>query len=159
VATNDLPRAGGHPFYERLNATLDANGFDEFVGAQCASFYATIAWRAARATRLPGAGPQSDATRAFDDLAHASPDRSGDDRAVFTWIPQVLATADLVKGKAIGIDTTTLEANGLRSIVRRDSGETYQEFLTRLAQASGVATPRADLARHAANPISVATHC
>jgi transposase len=61
----------------------------------------------------------------------------------------VLATADLVKGKTLGIDATTLEANAaLRSIVRRDSGETYQEFLTRLAQASGIDTPtRADLAR------------
>ena len=70
-------------------------------------------------------------------------------RAVFTWILQVLATADLVKGKTIGIDATTLEANAaLRTIVRRDSGETYQEFLTRLAQASGIETPtRADLAR------------
>ena len=62
---------------------------------------------------------------------------------------QVLATADLVKGHTVGVDATTLEANAaLRSIVRRDSGETYQEFLTRLAQASGIATPtRADLAR------------
>ena len=70
-------------------------------------------------------------------------------RAVFTWILQVLATADLITGKTIGIDATTLEANAaLRSIVRRDSGETYQEFLTRLAQASGIETPtRADLAR------------
>ena len=70
-------------------------------------------------------------------------------RAVFTWILQILATADLVKGKTIGIDATTLEANAaLRSIVRRDSGETYQEFLTTLAQASGIETPtRADLAR------------
>ena len=70
-------------------------------------------------------------------------------RAVFTWILQVLATTDLVKGQTIGIDATMLEANAaLRSIVRRDSGETYQEFLTRLAQASGIETPtRADLAR------------
>ena len=70
-------------------------------------------------------------------------------RTVFTWILQVLATADLIRGKTIGIDATTLEANAaLRSIVRRDSGETYQEFLTRLAQASGIATPtRAYLAR------------
>ena len=45
--------------------------------------------------------------------------------AVFTWILQVLATTDLVKGQTIGIDATTLEANAaLRSIVRRDSGET-----------------------------------
>jgi transposase len=70
-------------------------------------------------------------------------------REVFTWILQVLATEDLVKGKSIGVDATTLEANAaLSSIVRRDSGETYQAFLTRLAQASGIETPtRADLAR------------
>jgi transposase len=70
-------------------------------------------------------------------------------RAVFTWILHVLATADLLKGKTIGIDATTLEANAaLRSIVRRDSGETYQAFLTTLAQASGIETPtRANLAR------------
>ena len=69
--------------------------------------------------------------------------------AVFTWILQRLADEGLVKGKTIGIDATTLEANvALRSIVRRDNGATYQEFLTRLAQASGVETPtREDLAR------------
>jgi transposase len=70
-------------------------------------------------------------------------------RAVFTWVLQCLSTAGLVKGKTIGIDATTLEANAaLRSIVRRDSGESYEEFLTTLANASGIRTPtRADLAR------------
>jgi hypothetical protein len=62
---------------------------------------------------------------------------------------QRLADARLVKGKTIGIDSTTLEANAaLRSIVRRDTSESYQVFLTRLAQASGIETPtREDLAR------------
>ena len=70
-------------------------------------------------------------------------------RAVFTWVLQCLSTAGLVKGKTIGIDATTLEANAaLRSIVRRDSGESYEGFLTTLAKASGIGTPtRADLAR------------
>jgi transposase len=70
-------------------------------------------------------------------------------RAVFTWVLQCLGTAGLVKGKTIGIDATTLEANAaLRSIVRRDTGESYKEFLTKLAKASGIGTPiRADLAR------------
>ncbi|HEV2672563.1 MAG TPA: transposase, partial [Gemmatimonadales bacterium] len=70
-------------------------------------------------------------------------------RAIFTWVLQCLSTAGLVKGKTIGIDATTLEANAaLRSIVRRDSGESYEEFLTQLAKASGIGTPtRADLAR------------
>ena len=70
-------------------------------------------------------------------------------RAVFTWVLQQLAHAGLVKGTTIGIDATTLEANAaLRSIVRRDTGDSYQDFLTQLAKASGIATPtRADLAR------------
>ena len=68
--------------------------------------------------------------------------------AVFTWMLERLADAGLVKGKTVGIDATTLEANAaLRSIVRRDTGESYQDFLTKLAQASGIETPtRADLA-------------
>jgi len=70
-------------------------------------------------------------------------------RAVFMWINQCLGDAGLIKGKTLGIDATTLEANAaLRSIVHRKTGETYEEFLTKLAQASGIATPtRADLAR------------
>jgi transposase len=70
-------------------------------------------------------------------------------RAVFTWVVQALSTAGLVRGKTIGIDATTLEANAaLRSIVRRDTGETYEAYLTALAKASGIGTPtRADLAR------------
>jgi transposase len=181
IAANELPATGGHPFYQRLNQVLDRHGFDDFVEAQCAPFYATtlgrpsltpgtyfrllligyfegidsergIAWRTADSLALRGflglgldeVPPEHSTisrTRRLIDLETH--------RAVFTWILQVLATADLVKGKTIGIDATTLEANAaLRSIVRRDSGETYHEFLTRLAQASGIETPtRADLAR------------
>lgn len=63
-------------------------------------------------------------------------------REVFTWILERLAEAGLLKGKTIGIDATTLEANAaMRSIVRRDTGETYQEFLKRLAKTSGIKTP------------------
>lgn len=111
-----------------------------------------IAWRAADSLAL----------RAFLGLVlpEAPPDHSTISRtrrlidletheAVFTWMLQRLADAGLVKGKTVGIDATTLEANAaLRSIVRRDSGESYQDFLTTLAQASGIETPtRADLAR------------
>jgi transposase len=69
--------------------------------------------------------------------------------AVFTWVIKVLAENGLLKGKTIGIDATTLEANAaMRSIVRRDTGESYQQFLTRLAKASGIETPtREDLAK------------
>ena len=61
----------------------------------------------------------------------------------------VLADRGLVKGKRIAMDATTLEANAaMRSIVRRDTGESYEEFLRGLAKASGIETPsREDLAR------------
>src|SRR5437899_4098704 len=70
-------------------------------------------------------------------------------RAVFTWVQDRLAVAGLLKGRTVAIDATTLEANAaMRSIVRRATGETYQEFLTRLAAESGIKTPtREALAR------------
>ncbi len=70
-------------------------------------------------------------------------------REVFQWVLKVLAQSDLLKGKTIGIDATTLEANAaLRSIVRRDTGQKYEEFLKELAQASGIESPtREDLAK------------
>jgi len=70
-------------------------------------------------------------------------------RAVFTWVQERLAAAGLLQGRTVAIDATTLEANAaMRSIVRRDTGESYQEFLTRLAAESGIKTPtREALAR------------
>ena len=63
-------------------------------------------------------------------------------QAVFQWVLTVLAEKKLLKGATIGVDATTLEANAaLRSIVRRDSGERYEEFLIRLAKESGIETP------------------
>jgi len=68
---------------------------------------------------------------------------------VFAWVLKLLAREKWVKGKTLGVDATTLEANAaLRSIVRRDSGARYEEFLTDLAKASGIETPtREDLAK------------
>jgi transposase len=68
---------------------------------------------------------------------------------IFTWILRVLAKKGLINAKTIGVDATTLEANAaMRSIVRRDTGESYTEFLEGLAKASGIETPtQEDLAR------------
>lgn len=70
-------------------------------------------------------------------------------RKVFFWVLGLLADRSLVKGKMVGVDGTTLEANAaMRSIVRRDNGASYEEFLKGLAQESGIVTPtREDLAR------------
>jgi len=181
VATAELPKSPGHPFYTRLNALLDANDFDEFVEGQCVRFYAPVMGRPSLAPgryfRLllvgyfEGIGSERGiAWRATDSLAvrsflrlpveEPSPDHSTisrtrraidleTHRAVFTWVQQRLVEAGLLKGKTVAIDATTLEANAaMRSIVRRDTEQSYQEFLTGLAKASGIETPtREDLAR------------
>jgi transposase len=68
---------------------------------------------------------------------------------VFTWVLKILAEHGLIGGKTVGIDATTVEANAaMRSIIRRDTAEDYQDFLTRLAKESGIETPsREDLAK------------
>ncbi len=181
VATSELPKSPGHPFYTRLNALLHAHDFDRFVERLCRTFYAKVMGRPSlqpgRYFRLLLVGyfegidsERGIAWRATDSLAlrsflglgvnEATPDHSTisrtrrlidleTHRAVFTWVQQRLVDAELLKGKTIAIDATTLEANAaMRSIVRRDTGETYQAFLTGLAQASGIETPsREDLAR------------
>jgi transposase len=181
IPTADLPVSPGHPFYARLNAILDAAGFDRFAEEQCRPFYAPVMGR-------PGLSPgryfrllllgyfegldseRGIAWRAADSLAirsfvglgldAAAPDHSTisrtrrlidleTHRAVFTWVQERLVAAGLLKGRTVAIDATTLEANAaMRSIVRRDTGESYQEFLTQLAAAAGIKTPtREALAR------------
>jgi transposase len=70
-------------------------------------------------------------------------------RAVFRWFIQVLGEEGLLEAQTVAIDATTLEANAaMRSIRRRDDGRTYEEYLTGLAQAEGIAEPkREQLAR------------
>jgi transposase len=181
IATSELPKSPGHPFYARLNAILDAHDFDRFVEGLCGGFYAPVMGRPSlppgRYFRLLLVGyfegldsERGIAWRATDSLAvrgflrlaldEAPPDHSTisrtrrlidleTHRAVFTWVQQRLVDAGLLKGKTVAIDATTLEANAaMRSIVRRDTGESYQAFLTRLAEASGIKTPtREALAR------------
>jgi transposase len=70
-------------------------------------------------------------------------------KAVFRWVLKILAEEGLVEGKTVSIDATTLEANAaLRSLVRRDNGQKYNEYLKDLAKAAGIENPtREQLAR------------
>lgn len=179
IATGQVARSPGHPFYRRVNRILEQEGFDRFVEGLCAPFYREggrpsiapgvyfrmlligyfegldsereIAWRCADSLGL----------REFLDyaLTQATPEHSSlsvirqrldlpTHQAAFQWVVQVLGQHGLVKGKTLGVDATTLEANAaLRSIVRRDNGQKYEDFLKELAHASGIETPtRQDLA-------------
>jgi len=181
VMTRDLVQSPGHPFYEKLNEVLRAEGFDAFAEAQCAPYYAE---KMGRPSIPPGVYFRMlmvgyfegiDSERGIDwrvsdslalrrflgyDLDESTPDHSTLSRTrdrlpfavheeVFNWVLWVLAKAGLVRGKTVGVDATTLEANAaMRSIVRRDTGESYQAFLEDLAKASGIETPtREDLAK------------
>ena len=174
VASGDLARSPGHPFYDRLNKLLIENEFDRFVEDRCREFYASnkgrpsmppgvyfrllmvgyfegigseraIAWRCADSRSLssflgyeptettPNHSTLSRTRRLLDLETH------GD---VFTWILTLLEKHGLLKGKTISIDGSTLEANAaMRSIVRRDNGQTYDDFLEGLAKESGIETP------------------
>ena len=181
VATSELPRTAGHPFYERLNGLFNEHGFDDFVEGLCAKFYADkmgrpslapgvyfrlllvgyfegigsergIAWRASdslglreflglKVSESPSDHSTISRTRRLIDVATHE--------AVLDWVLERIGASGLLRGKTIGIDATTLEANAaLRSIVRRDNEQGYEEFLMELAKASGIETPRReDLAK------------
>ena len=69
-------------------------------------------------------------------------------QAVFGWALEQLARNRLIKGKTIGVDSTTLEANAaMKSIVRRDTQEGYTRYLKRLAEAAEQETDAAGLRR------------
>ena len=51
IATAELPRSAGHPFYERLNELLEEAGFDGFVEERCRRFYAPKMGRPSLAAR------------------------------------------------------------------------------------------------------------
>ena len=181
IAHTELAAAPGHPFYQKLNELLEAEGFDEFVEGRCAKFYAAkfgrpsltpgIYFRSLLIGYFEGIGAERGiAWRLADSLAlrrfvgigldENTPDHStisrtrrlidvDTHREVFGWVLGVLADRGLLKGQRIAIDATTLEANAaMRSIVRRDTGESYEEFLRGLAKASGIETPtREELVR------------
>ena len=58
---------------------------------------------------------------------------------VFAFVLEIARQKQLLVGRQVGVDATTLEANAaMKSIVRRDSGEDWKEYLKRLAEEAGV---------------------
>ena len=57
---------------------------------------------------------------------------------VFQFVLKMAVDNKLLSGKTVGVDSTTLEANAaMRSIVRRDTGEDWKEYVTRLMKEDG----------------------
>ena len=66
----------------------------------------------------------------------------GTHKAVFAWVLKRLSREGLLSGKNLGIDATTLEANAaLKSIVRRDNGDSYDEHVIGLMKTEGIEEP------------------
>ena len=61
---------------------------------------------------------------------------------IFRRILSIVERRGLLKGEVLGVDSTTLEANAaMRSIVRKDTGESYREYLAGLAREAGIEDP------------------
>ena len=174
VATSDLPKSPGHPFYRKLNALLKASGFDAFCEALCAPYYAEtmgrpsippgVYFRMLLVGYFEGIDSQRGiAWRCSDSLGlreflgmkatEASPDHSSltvirkrlpveVHEQVFTKVLGIAQAKGLLKGATVAVDSTTLEANAaMKSIVRRDSGEDWKEYVGRLAKEAGLENP------------------
>jgi transposase len=181
VATTELPRSPGHPFYKHLNRLLAEDGFDRWLEKLCRPYYhATqgrpsippgvyfrmilvgyfegissqrgIAWRCCDSRSLAeflGFGPTEETPdhSSLSRVAQRLPTEVHE--AVFGRVLAIAVAKGLVHGKTVvatagrpcevAVDSTTLEANAaMKSIVRRDSGEDWKEYVTRLMRDQGV---------------------
>ena len=149
VSHNELAKGPGHPFYQRVNELLEEEKFDEFAERECAKFYAANNGRPSLTPGiyfrllLVGYFEGIDAERG---IAWRAADSFGLRRFLGIGLDEQTPDHSTISRTRRLID---LEANAaMRSIVRRDNGESYEEFLTGLAKESGIATPtREDLAR------------
>jgi transposase len=173
VAVDRLPKAAGHPFYQRLNGLLAEAGFDVWIEGRCRQYYAHDEARG-RPSIPPGVyfrmllvgyfegidSQRGIAWRCADSLAlrhflglaldESSPDHSTLTNIrkrlppevfdeVFQCVLKIAKEKGLISGKTVGVDSTTLEANAaMKSIVRRDTGENWKEYVTRLMKEGGV---------------------
>ena len=174
VATTELPKSPGHPFYQKLNELLAEADFDKWIEKRCEPYYAATL---GRPSIPPGvyfrmilvgyfegiASQRGIAWRCSDSRSLAeflgipinerTPDHSTLSRVhgrlplevheeVFVFVLKIAADKKLLKGKTVAVDSTTLEANAaMKSIERKDTGEDWKAYLTRLAQEAGIENP------------------
>jgi transposase len=170
VATTELPRSPGHPFYQQLNRLLAQDGFDGWLEKLCAPYYHTtlgrpsippgvyfrmilvgyfegissqrgIAWRCCDSRSLAeflGYGPTAETPdhSSLSRVAQRLPQEVHE--AVFQRVLSMANSKKLVDGKTVAVDSTTLEANAaMKSIIRRDTGEDWKEYVKRLMHEEG----------------------
>ena len=174
IATTELPKSPGHPFYRKLNELLAEAKFDAWIEKRCEQYYAA---KLGRPSIPPGvyfrmiligyfegiASQRGIAWRCSDSRSLAeflgipineeTPDHSSLSRVherlplevheeAFVFVLKIAANKKLLKGKTVGVDSTTLEANAaMKSIERQDTGEDYNEYLRRLANDAGIEDP------------------
>jgi len=62
--------------------------------------------------------------------------------AVFEWVLTLAREKHTLSGKTLGVDSTTLEANAaMKSIVRKDTGDDWKQYLTTLMREAGAIGP------------------
>jgi transposase len=177
VATTDLPKSPGHPFYHKLNQLLAEARFDDWIENLSRPHYAEtmgrpsippgVYFRMILVGYFEGIASQrgiawrcSDSRSLAEFLGvpanEATPDHSSMTRThkrlpleiheqVFTFVLKIAADKKLLKGKTVSVDSTTLEANAaMKTIVRKDTGEDWQEYLKRLAKEAGIDNPTAE---------------
>src|SRR3954449_11964918 len=173
IATDRLPKAAGHPFYERLNQLLVEAGFDTWIENRCRQYYAAEG-AAGRPSIPPGVyfrmllvgyfegidSQRGIAWRCGDSLGlrrflglaldEPSPDHSTLTNTrkrlpaelfeeVFQFVLSIAALKGLLAGKAVGVESTTLEANAaMKSIVRKDTVEDWRAYVVRLMREEGL---------------------
>ena len=174
VATQDLPKSQGHPFYRKLNRVLAESGFERWVEELCEPYYAEagrpsvppgvyfrmlligyfeegidsqrgIAWRCADSHSLKeflGYG-LTDSTPEHSSLTYIRKRLPLEvHHRVFLFVLEIARKKKVLKGKTVAVDSTTLEANAaMKSIVLKETGEDWKEYLLRLAQAEGIENP------------------
>jgi len=174
IATTDLPKSPGHPFYRKLNQLLAEAKFDNWLEKLCQPYYAAVMgrpsippgvyFRMILVGYFEGIGSQrgiawrcSDSRSLAEFLGvppdEATPDHSSLSRShqrlpleiheqMFVFVLKIAEDKNLLKGKTVAVDSTTLEANAaMKSIERKDTGEDWKAYLTRLAKEAGIENP------------------
>jgi IS5 family transposase len=174
VATTELPKSPGHPFYRKLNEVLAEAKFDDWIEKLCAPYYTAnvgrpsippgVYFRMILVGYFEGIGSQrgiawrcSDSRSLAEFLGvpinESTPDHSSLSRVqgrlpeeiheqMFVFVLKIAEDKKLLKGKTTAVDSTTLEANAaMKSIERKDTGEDWKAYLTRLAKEAGIDNP------------------